>query len=281
MMVSEMDKIAFICVNYNNAQITNEWVESILNCFEYDSSFVDIIIIDNNSRESEILLLKAMKGKYAQIDIIFSDRNVGYFGGLNIGIKFLENLNQYKYVIIGNNDITFAKNFITLLKNEQHEGNVYIIAPSVVTDEGRMQNPHIVDRVNPLDILKTRLYFSNYYLGQFIKIAYQPLKGLQKILKKKSNKQQYLERMVIKRGIGACYILTKEFLKFCRYLDDRVFLWGEEALLSHQVEENGGVTLYDPAFLVNHHESVSVSLIEQKKRYYMVRESYRIYKDYL
>ncbi len=276
-----MDRIAFICVNYKNAKFTSEWVESIINCAEYDSAFVDIIIIDNNSGELETHLLKEINDKYIQIRILFSGKNVGYFGGLNIGIKNLETLSQYKYVIIGNNDITFAKNFISLLKNEQHEDNVYIIAPSVVTDEGRMQNPHIVDRVDPFEIFKTKLYFSNYYLGQLIKVVYRPLKGLQKILKKKSNKQPYLERMVIKRGIGACYILTKEFLKFCRYLDDRVFLWGEEALLSHQVEENGGVTLYDPAFQVNHHESVSVSLIEKKQKYFMVRKSYRIYKDYL
>lgn len=280
-MVEWMERIAFICVNYKNAKITREWVESILNCAEFDSTFIDIIIIDNNSGEPEILLLKEIKDEYSHIRIIFSEKNVGYFGGLNIGIKHLETLNQYRYVVIGNNDITFAKNFISLLKNEQHEDNVYIIAPSVVTDEGRLQNPHVIHRVSPVEIFKARLYFSNYYIGQISKIAYQPLKALQKILKKNNNKQQYLERIVIKRGIGACYILTNEFLKTCGYLDDRVFLWGEEALMSHQVEINGGVTLYDPAFQVKHHESVSVSLIQKKKRYYMSKKSYSIYKKYL
>ena len=59
------------------------------------------------------------------------------------------------------------------------------------------------------------------------------------------------------------------------------FMWGEEAILSHQVESVAGVTLYDPSIIVHHHESASVSSIQPKKKYYMLQNAYKAYKDYL
>ena len=87
--------------------------------------------------------------------------------------------------------------------------------------------------------------------------------------------------MKIKRGIGACYVLTPCFFQHYQRLDDRVFLWGEEALLSHQVESAGGSTLYDPSIRVIHCESASVRFIQKRERYEIVKASYKIYKPYL
>lgn len=276
-----MDKIVFICVNYNNASYTKEWVGSILNCDAYDSSLVEMIIVDNNSIESDKNSLKEIVNEHSQVKILYSEKNVGYFGGLNIGISNLAETIQYSHIVVGNNDITFDKSFIRNLKIEKHEENVFVIAPSIETDEGRLQNPHVIKRVHLIEKFKTKIYFSNYYIGQFIKILYQPFNSIIRKINKSKLNQPIEEKMVIKRGIGACYILTNKFIQRCGQLDDRIFLWGEEALLSHQIESNGGVTLYNPVFKVKHHESVTVSLIQKKKKYYMVRESYKIYKEYL
>jgi GT2 family glycosyltransferase len=87
--------------------------------------------------------------------------------------------------------------------------------------------------------------------------------------------------MRIKRGIGACYVLTPRFFDHHKKLDDRVFLWGEEALLSNQVESVGGCTLYDPEIKITHCESASVRFIEKRARYEIVKASYKIYKKFL
>ena len=82
-------------------------------------------------------------------------------------------------------------------------------------------------------------------------------------------------------GFGACYILTENFFKYFNVLDDRVFLWGEEALLAGQVASVGGKILYDPTIIVQHNESGSVAIIPSKQTYRITRQSYRIYSRYL
>jgi len=76
------------------------------------------------------------------------------------------------------------------------------------------------------------------------------------------------------------YNLTPKFFSRCGYLDDSVFMWGEEMLLTHQVEMAKGKIIYDPALYVLHLESASVSKITSRKTYEMSKESFQVYKNY-
>ena len=76
----------------------------------------------------------------------------------------------------------------------------------------------------------------------------------------------------------AQYYGAKSFC--CGYLDDSVFMWGEEVLLAHQVEVAKGVITYDPSLYVLHMESASVNKISSRKSFKMTKASYKIYRDY-
>jgi GT2 family glycosyltransferase len=159
-----------------------------------------------------------------------------------------------------------------------------VIAPNIVTLEGRRQNPHVIANVPILELIKARIYFSNYYVAQASSLINGALRWLRRKIRSGSiNLRPAPEpgRMKIKRGIGACYVLTPYFFHHHQRLDDRVFLWGEEALLSHQVESVGGTTLYDPFIKITHCESASVRFIDKRERYEIVRTSYKIYRPHL
>lgn len=91
----------------------------------------------------------------------------------------------------------------------------------------------------------------------------------------------FQKEMYIYSGIGACYILTENFFNHYSKLDDRVFMWGEEALLAGQVAAANGKMLYHPDLIVHHEENASVKNIPWRATYNITRESYKIYKDYL
>lgn len=272
-----MNKFFFIAVNYNGLEFTKQYIESIKNIAKDTTDSVQIVIVDNNSNKSDKTSLTELKKNVADLEVILLSENIGYFPALNKGIEFVKK-DKDTMMIIGNNDLTFSMDFITNLKKIDYSTDSLVIAPNIITKQGRQQNPHVVKEVSGIEKIKSEIYYSNYYIGQVLRFFNQSIK---KVLNKKPQLKNSYGQMKIKRGIGACYILTPNFFNHFALLDDRVFMWGEEALLSNQIESVGGFTLYDPTIKIIHHESASVSNIQSKKKYHMIKKSYKVYKKYL
>ena len=82
-------------------------------------------------------------------------------------------------------------------------------------------------------------------------------------------------------GIGACYVLTREFFRYYTQLDASVFLYGEEALVAGQVMAVGGRTYYDNQLRVQHAVRGAVSQLPSRTAYEHGRKSLPFYKRYL
>lgn len=276
-------KFVFVAVNYNGSSHTENYLQSLQEISVPEGDVLQSFIVDNNSSESDLANVRdsVLRRDFAQL--IAQDRNPGYFGGLNAGLDICSK-NEETIFIVGNNDLKFAADFLVQFKKIPREQDVLVIAPDVLTLDGRRQNPHVVTKVSALELVKARIYFSNYYVGQVTRCLNGTLRYLvNKLRRRGARRGPAYEpvRMKIKRGIGACYILTPRFFDHHQRLDDRVFLWGEEALLSHQVEAVGGSTLYEPSLKVTHCESASVRFIQKRERYEIVKASYKIYRPYL
>ena len=272
-----MTNFYFIAVNYNGSNYTKEYLESVNSIKKVNGDSIQIIIIDNNSNDDDKMNLLTFEKHYNNLHIIWSSENLGYFKGLNKGIESVKK-DRNTIIIAGNNDLTFDDDFLLNFKEIEYEKDVLVIAPNIITKEGRQQNPHVIKEVSKIEKFKATIYNSNYYVGQVFRFINQSIKKMRnKPIPLKNNFRQ----IKIKRGIGACYVLTPNFFEYFKKLDDRLFMWGEEVFLSNQVESVGGFTLYDPTIKITHHESASVKRIEPKKRYYMVRKSYKFYKKYL
>lgn len=267
----------FVAVNYNGSDFTKEYIDSVNNIITVPEDEIYIIIVDNASNENDKARLTSFERQYNNLEIIFSSENLGYFKGLNKGIESIRK-DEDSIIIVGNNDLTFDCSFIENLDRIDYDEDVLVIAPNIITKDGRQQNPHVIKEVPRIEKIKVALYNSNYYIGQALRFVNQKIR---KLRNKPVSLTNNCGQMKIKRGIGACYVLTPNFFKHFTKLDDRVFMWGEEALLSNQIESVGGSTLYDPTIIITHHESASVKSIQSKKKYYMVRESYKIYRRYL
>lgn len=100
-----------ICiVSYNTAELTIDAVRSCLDDIlssKYVSSATEIIIIDNNSKDDSVTLLKKIKKETdIPIHIIESEKNLGFAGGNNLAIanakgKYIFLLNSDTYVQSG------------------------------------------------------------------------------------------------------------------------------------------------------------------------------------
>jgi GT2 family glycosyltransferase len=98
-----------------------------------------------------------------------------------------------------------------------------------------------------------------------------------------SKKQPFIKYkpQTIHMGIGAIYILTKNFFKSYNQLEFPLFLYGEEAFFSHQIHKVAGVIMFEPDLIVHHAESAATSKLPKRQVYEYSRKGYPLYRNYL
>lgn len=269
-------KVSIVTVNYNSSEYTKLMLESL----EANKCFIDsIVIVDNNSEDSELDLLKDIvsfinSNKQLNVKLISSECNIGYFGGLNLGISNIDHSN-IDGVIVCNNDIAFDNDFFNKLFSKKLEDNVYVVCPSVKTIDNIYQNPSMVSAPSFFRVFFYDLYYSNFYLGQLILKVWRAL-GLG--IDSRTIKD-YMEKEIF-IGIGAIYYLTNNYFFKNKLLPNDTFLYGEEAFLSKQVRNSGGIQLYCPDLEVIHFESISTNKLPSLQKYELNKKAYQKYRSF-
>lgn len=265
-------KIAFICVNYNNSKITQEYIANVLDIKKkYD---IKIIVIDNASKQSDVEELSNYINNLNNDNVVLlkSEINLGYFRGLNLGIKWGLNNGYNEYQIVGNNDLTFFPDFLSNLEKLTTAKHDLVLAPDVITNQGIHENPHVIKKMRFLRKLKQEIYFKNYYLAKLINMLYSA--------ERKPKEFDPIGKYIY-MGIGALYILTPSFFKYFDKLWEDVFLYGEEAIFAGQIASVNGKIWYEPSLKCNHNESATTSKMESNSKYKIIQRSFKIYKKYL
>ena len=164
------NNLAFIFTNYNNSEFTEEAVKSIYNNNIKDEIKFDIIVVDNNSNCDNKNILENLSDFYDKVKIIFLTKNLGYFNGLNEGINQLPKpVKNYDFVVIGNNDLFFKRNFInSVYKNYNLFKKYPVVSPDIIRLDGFHQNPHVIKPISKFRSFIYELYFLNFYLSKVI-----------------------------------------------------------------------------------------------------------------
>ncbi|MCP4438421.1 MAG: glycosyltransferase family 2 protein [Aureispira sp.] len=114
--------VSIITVNYNQFEFTVAMIES-LSQLTYPN--VEIIVVDNASTED--VLWDSIKS--ASVEIIYAERNLGFAGGNNLGIKKAKG----KYLLFLNNDTTVVPDLLEpLVQFCENNSNVGAVGPQIV-----------------------------------------------------------------------------------------------------------------------------------------------------
>lgn len=266
--------IGLVTVNFNSSAYTRKLLASLVaNSLKVNS----VVIVDNDSSDMEFSILEAAVFEYSallNITLIRSESNLGYFGGLNLGLSKLD-LYLLDGVVICNNDLSFPPNFFEYLSCKDLDKRVFAVCPSVRTIDQVYQNPSMAERPSFLRIFFYDLYFSNFFIGGMILKLWRWLGfGVD------SNYKKDLVERPIFIGIGAIYYLTKNYFIHNGKLPNETFLYGEEAFLSRQISESGGLQLYCPDLEVVHFESISTNKLPGLNKYNLNKIAYKKYRDF-
>ena len=230
-------KLSIITVNYNGLKDTCALIDSIP--FNED---MEVIVVDNGSQEDEANILQDL---YPAIKTIHSDKNLGFAGGNNLGIKAARG----RYLYLVNNDTIF-KDF----------------NPQVLIQ--RLESSQIIGGVCP----KIRFAWDNnpiQYAG------YTPLSPI--TIRNKAigfgeeDKGQYDTPHQTPYAHGAAMMLKREVIDKVGLMPECFFLYYEELDWSMMITRAGYEIWYEPASTIYHKESQSTGQNSPLRTYYITR----------
>lgn len=117
--------VSIILVTYKSGTYLKKCLDSI---FKISYPNFEVVILDNNSSDKSIDLLKKYKEKNGnKINLILSSQNLGYAKGNNLAIK----KSRGKLIFIVNPDTIVSKGFLEPLVNEINSVDVAVVQPLV------------------------------------------------------------------------------------------------------------------------------------------------------
>lgn len=166
---------------------------------------------------------------------ILNDTNRGYSAGNNVGIRLAAMLGA-DAVLIANPDMRIAEpGYLASLSSRLFaDTRNYIAASRIVGLDNKDQNP-LREATFWEELLWPRAYFAKLFgAGSYV-------------LPITTDKP-----VAVQKVSGCCLMLRMSFLQATDYLDENVFLYCEEPILSAKVARAGGIILYVPKLTAVH-----------------------------
>lgn len=236
--------ISIITVNYNQAQVTKELLDSLQ---KISYKHFEVIIVDNASKENPAEYIG--EHTYPNVKFILSKKNLGFAGGNNLGIKEAKG----DYLFFVNNDTEFTYDLI-----EQS------LAPFSKDPTIGMVCPKVRDYTQPKLLQYAGYTPINPYTARNSTIG----------LFKEDN-GQFDNPGPTAFPHGAAMMVKREVIEKVGMMPEEFFLYYEEFDWCEQIKRAGYKLYFEPKAVIYHKESVSVGKRSTLKTYYMTRN--RIY----
>ena len=230
-------RLSIITINYNGLKDTCELIDSIP--FNDD---MEVIVVDNASTNDEASIIQE---KYPQVIVIRSDKNLGFAGGNNLGIKEAKG----KYIFLINNDTLFKDFNVQVLIN-------------------RLESSPKIGVVCP----KIRFSWDNHPIQY---TGYTPLSKItirnQAIGSGEEDWGQYDTPHPTPYAHGAAMMLKREVIDKVGLMPECYFLYYEELDWSMIITRAGYEIWYEPTCTIYHKESQSTGPNSPLRTYYLTR----------
>lgn len=230
-------ELSIITVNFNGCKDTCDLIDSIP--FNED---MEVIVVDNGSQKNEASILHE---RYPSIKAIRSDRNIGFAGGNNLGIKAAKG----KYIFFVNNDTIFKEfNPQVLIDRLSSSQKIGIVCPKIrfAWDNNPIQFAGYTP-LSPITIRNSAIGFGEEDNGQFDTPHQTPY------------------------AHGAAMMIKRELIDKVGLLPECYFLYYEELDWSMMITRAGYEIWYDPASTIYHKESQSTGQESPLRTYYITR----------
>ncbi|MGA0798641.1 MAG: glycosyltransferase, partial [Candidatus Nanopelagicales bacterium] len=242
-------KVSVVLVNYRGAEDTLNAIESLLDC-DWDASKLEIIVVDNASGDDSLEKLGAVKNK---IKLIVSENNLGFAGGVNLGVKEATG----EIIALLNNDARADKNWITsAVEKLNSDKEIAAIACKVLNWDG-----------SKIDFVDGSLTW--YGMG-YKREAEKPV-----------NQVIDYERDVL-FATGSAMFVKKSIFDEVGGFDENFFMFYEDVDLGWRLNLFGYKVKYLPTSIAYHKHHASIEKFGQYHEHYLLERNalLSLYKNY-
>ncbi len=217
-------KIAIAILNWNGQNLLEKFLPSVVNY----SKQSDIYVIDNASTDNSINYLKT---HFPNVKIIALDKNYGFAGGYNKGLRKIE---ADIYALI-NSDIEVTPNWLDpVLKTFKTEPDTVVVQPKIK------------------DYKNKSMFEYAGAAGGFLDFFGYPYCDGRQLFKIEKDQGQYQKEKNIFWASGACFFIRKNTFNTHNGFDESFFAHQEEIDLCWRIQHTKKQIKYIPQSEVYH-----------------------------
>ena len=242
-------KVSVVLVNYRGVDDTLNAIASLKNC-DWNQSNLEIIVVDNASGDDSLAKLEKLKN---EIKIVKSEQNLGFAGGVNLGVKN----STGEIIALLNNDAKADVNWISSAVSKiNSEKDIAAIACKVVSWDG-----------TKVDFVDGSLTW--YGMG-YKREADKPV-----------DQVIDYERDVL-FATGSAMFIKKAIFEEVGGFDENFFMFYEDVDLGWRLNLFGYKVKYVPASIAFHKHHASIEKFGQYHEHYLLERNalLSIYKNY-
>ena len=258
-------KICFLILNYNSYKDTISFVHHI-SSQENNFPLQPILIVDNCSSDLSYEILIEEFQDNQSVNVIQTEKNGGYGYGNNWGIKYLQKTNNPEFIIISNPDVIADVAIIPeMVKSFQIDKKIAAVSVQMFNSNNKPQLsawtlPNLFDDII-LSVGLLKAFFGH------------PVEYLLTL------EPRYVDVLQ-----GAFFMIKSKVMDEIDGFDEKIFLYGEERILSYKLKNIGYKLYFLPHLSFVHHIGKTINKIHPSKlsKFKILQKSRRHYhKKYL
>ncbi len=248
-----MNKVAVAILNWNGKKFLEQFLPSVL---QHSSNDAAIYVIDNGSTDDSIAFLQQ---KYPSIKVIINNKNHGFAGGYNQGLKNID----AEYFVLLNSDVEVTANWIRPVIDLMKQSNLIAACQPKIKDYNK----------------KSHFEYAGAAGGMMDDFGYTFCKGRLFDTIEEDN-GQYNKASEIFWASGACMFIRADVFKSFNGFDEDFFAHMEEVDLCWRIKNTGYKIMYCHESTVYHVGGGTLHKSNPHKTFLNFRNNlYTIYKN--
>jgi GT2 family glycosyltransferase len=236
--LNKIPLVSIIILNFNAGKLLLNCIESLTK-LTYKN--IELIVVDNISTDNS---QNNCKQKFPQIKLIQNEKNYGYCGGNNVGIKEAEG----EFIVILNPDTIVEPNLITTLMNEYNVHGEGLYQPKILSldDKQILQSTGNMIHLFGFGFARDKGNLDNNEINKVTQVGY---------------------------AAGTCLFSSKEIFLKLKLFDEFLFLYHDDLDLGWRAAQKGIVSYIVPQTKIYHAESYSLKW--SKKKFFWLERNRR------
>lgn len=259
-MQNNSNSLDIIIVNYNSTDYLLRCLKSV-----YDSlqNLPARVIVQDNASKDGVGRVQAI---FPQVELTKNNYNMGFSKTVNKGLK----QGEARYVVLLNPDTYVTEGFFSsVLQYMEENSGVGIIGPKILNGDGSVQGsarrfPTPLTALFGRSTLLTK-WFPNNRISQ------------QNILTLRSNGTSPMDADWVS---GACMVVRRKAIDDVGFMDERFFIYWEDADLCKRMWQSGWKVVYFPQADVIHYVGGSSDKLVVRSVVEFHRSCYRLFEKH-